>query len=350
MISLPTRTIRLTVLAGLWAAACGLARADDLRLEGASLPIPLVDASGKVNLIVETSGVEPIGDGRRVLIAHDKHPALFVVDVATGRIAGAPITSPRFPEASKLGGPKWEGMARDSDGNYYITGAHVGKTDEERACKSVLLRFRLQDSDQPTIDNASVIRWDIARSLESALRAEGLSDKAVGKRKIEGLAVRERRKADGSPARELIVALRNPSDRARAFAADITAAPAHDAELELKPLFSFEPEAREGHTSEMTSLEYVPALEGFLALTAAEDENNAFHGNSLWFIADGQPHGARKVATFEVAMKAEGLTVLSVTKDGGRTAAKLLIAFDNDPHATKIPSRIQTVTLVRDAK
>jgi hypothetical protein len=350
MISLPVRTIRLAVLPVLMASLCGLARADDLRLEGASLPIPLVDASGQVNLIVETSGVEPIGDGHRVLIAHDKHPALFVVDVATGRVAGAPITSPRFPEASKLGGPKWEGMARDAEGNFYITGAHVGKTDEERACKSVLLRFRLRDSEQPTIDDASVIRWNIARSLESVLRAEGLSDKAVGQRKIEGLALREWHKADGSPARELVVALRNPSDRARAFAADITATPAQDAELELRPLFSFQPELREGQTSEMTSLEYVPELQGFLALTASEDKNNAFHGNTLWFIADAQPHSARKIGIFEVAMKAEGLTVLSIEKNGGRTAAKLLIAFDNDPHATKIPSRIQTVTLVHESR
>ncbi len=85
---------------------------------------------------------------------------------------------------------------------------HVGKTDEERASKSVLLRFRLKDSDQPAIDDASVVRWDIARSLESALKAAGLDAKAVGQRKIEGLAVRESKKADGSACRELVIGLR----------------------------------------------------------------------------------------------------------------------------------------------
>ena len=44
-------------------------------------------------------------------------------------------------------------------------------------------------------------------------------------------------------------------------------------------------------------------------------------------------------------MKAEGLAVLGAEKDGTRTSVKLLITYDNDPHATKIPSRFQTATL-----
>jgi hypothetical protein len=284
-------------------------------------------------------------------VAHDKHPALYVIDVAAGRIVGEPITSPKFPEPSKLGGPKWEGMARDAEGNYYIIGAHVGKTDEERASKSVLLRFRLKDNgDQPAIDDASVVRWDIARSLESALKAAGLDAKAVGQRKIEGLAIREGKKADGSACRELVIGLRAPTDKVRAFAADISGSPSPDAELELKPLFTFEADPREGQTSELTSMEYVPALSAFLVITASEDENNAFHGNTLWFVADGATDHARKIAIFEVAMKAEGLTVLGTEKDGARTAVKLLITYDNDAHATKIPSRFQTATLVRESK
>ena len=343
-------SLRLALLAGWVASAPALATADDFRLEGGSLPAPLVDRSGKVDVVIEASGVEPIGDGHRILVAHDKHPALFVVEVAAGRIVGEPITSPRFPEPSKLGGPKWEGMARDGEGNYYIIGAHVGKTDEERTSKSVLLRFRLKDSDPPAIDDASVVRWDISRSLESALKAAGLDAKAVGKRKIEGLAIRESKKADGSPRRELAIGLRAPTDRVRAFVADISASPSPDAELELKPLFTFEADPREGFVSELTSMEYVPALGGFLVVTASEDETNAFHGNTLWFVADGQTGRANKVATFEVAMKAEGLAVLGTEKDGARTAVKLLITYDNDPHSTRIPSRFQTAILVRESK
>ena len=139
MIPRLVRSLRLSMFAGLIASAPALAAADDFRLEGASLPAPLVDAAGKVDVAIEASGVEPIGDGHRVLVAHDKHPALFVVDVATGRIVGEPITSPRFPEPSKLGGPKWEGMARDAEGTTTSsarTSARPTRSGRARACCS----------------------------------------------------------------------------------------------------------------------------------------------------------------------------------------------------------------------
>jgi hypothetical protein len=325
------------------------AGADDMRLESASLPAPLID-SGHLNTVIEASAVEPIGDGCRLLLAHDKHPALLIVDVATGRIIGDAITSPRFPAASPLGGPKWEGMARDCDGNFYLIGAHVGKTDEERTSKSVLLRFRLTEGEIPAIDDASVVRWNLSRSLFEALQGQGLSPERVSQRKIEGLAIRESKAADGSVRRELAIGLRSPSDKVRAFVVDISSTPSPDAELELKPLFTFDAEPREGVTSELTSLEYVAELHGFLVITASEDKSNAFHGNTLYFIPDAEMTAARKVATFEVAMKAEGLAVLGVTKGSPRTTVKLLIAYDNDPHATKIPSRLQTATLVCEGR
>ncbi len=63
---------------------------------------------------------------------------------------------------------------------------------------------------------------------------------------------------------------------------------------------------------------------------------------------DGETGHAQKIAVFEVAMKAEGLAVLGVETEGQKTVVKLLITFDNDPHATTIPSRFQTATLVRE--
>jgi len=348
MIARLTSPLRAAVLVGMIGLVPPIASADEFRLESATLPAPLIEG-GKVNVVIEASGVEPIGDGRKLLIAHDKDPALFVVDAATGRIMGAPITSPRFPKLNGAG-PKWEGMAHDSDGNVYLIGAYNGKTDQERATKSVLIRFRLKDGDAPSIDDASIVRWDIARSLEAVLKAEGLPPAEVAKRKIEGLAIREPKAADGSIRRELVVGLREPSDQVRAFAADITTAPSPDAELELKPAFAFVAEPREGVASQLTSLEYVSALGGFLVVTASEDEANAFHGNILWFVADGETSRARKVATFEVAMKAEGLAILGTEKDAARTTVKLLITYDNDPHATKIPSRFQTATLIRESR
>lgn len=335
------------ILAGLYLAA-PCATADDFHLESVTLPAPLLD-DAKVNTVIEASGVEPIGDGHRLLIAHDKDPALYVVDTETGRIMGEPLTSAHFPKKNEAG-PKWEGMARDSDGNFYLIGAHNGKTDEERNTKSVLIRFRLKDGDSPTIDDASVTTWHVARSLEAALKAEGMTPELVAKRKVEGLTIREH-KANGTPARrELFIGLREPKDKIHVFMIDITAPPSPDAELEVKPAFTFPADKREGEASELTSLEYVPELGGFLVVTASEDAANAFHGNTLWFVADGETTRAQKITVFEVAMKAEGLAILGAEKDGERTAVKLLIAYDNDAHATHIPSRIQRATLVREPR
>jgi hypothetical protein len=341
--------LRLALFLAATGLAGSVAVADDFRLEPTSFPAPILDGD-KPNVVIEASGVEPIGDGRRFLVAHDKAPALHVVDLATGRLVGEPIASPKFPVQTKTG-PKWEGMARDAEGNFYIIGSHSGKTDAEKAEKAYLLRFRLNDGsgDTPAIDDASVVRWEISRSLPAALKAQGLGEADVAKRKIEGLAVRESKGSDGKARRELAVGLREPGDKVRAYVADITDA-APDGELALKPLFTFNAGTREGVQSQLTSLEYVPALGGFLVATATEDAGNTFHGNTLWFVADGSTDRAEKIAAFEVAMKCEGLAVLDTETKGGQTRVKLLITFDNDPHATKIPSRFQTATLVRESR
>ncbi len=332
-------TVRPALVLACFLAAPALATADEFRFEPLTLPAPLT-VDGKVDTIIEASGIEPIGDGRRVLVAHDKSAPLHVVDLATGAVVGAPLTSPKFPATSKTG-PKWEGMARDAKGNFYVIGAHSGKLDDERETKSVLVRFRLKDSDSPAIDDDSIVRWNISHSLPAALKAAGVDAAGVAKRKIEGLTIRER---DGR--RELAIGLREPGDKVRAFVADITNA-RPDAELELKPLFAFEADPREGVQSQLTSLEYAPTLGGFLVATASEDAGNAFHGNTLYFVADGETAKARKLATFEVAMKCEGLAVLDSQTNDGETTVKLLITYDNDPHATKIPSRYQTARLIR---
>ncbi len=334
----------LALVLGIFALFPVPTRADDFRLESVTLPIPLLE-NGKVNTVIEASGVEPIGDGSRFLVAHDKHPALFVVETASGKIMGPPLTSPRFPQLNGAG-PKWEGMARDSEGNYYLIGAHKGKTDQEKLTKSVLIRFRLKDDKTTEIDDASVVFWHVAQSLASGLKSLGLPAEAVDARKVEGLSIRESKTAAGATHRQLLIGLREPKDKVRAFVADITSTPSPDAELELAPLFAFTADQREGNPSELTSLEYVPALGGCLVVTASEDKSNAFHGNTLWFVADGQTASAVKIATFEVAMKCEGLAILGSEKGDGKTSIKLLFTFDNDAHTTHIPSRFQTATLV----
>jgi hypothetical protein len=76
--------------------------------------------------------------------------------------------------------------------------------------------------------------------------------------------------------------------------------------------------------------------------------DNAFHGTTLSLVNNGQPHTALSYASFEGAMKAGGLTVLGIKAAGHVTEINLLITYDNDPHATKIPSRFQTAKLVHD--
>jgi hypothetical protein len=292
-----------------------------------------------VDLVIEPSAVAPLGDGRRVLVAHNKAASLHVVDVASGALVGEPLGSPKFPPTTKTG-PQWEGMALDSEGNYYLVGSHSGQSDEERAARSMVVRFRLRGSEQPAIDDASVVRWDIARPLEAALRAQGLDAAQVTKRKVEGLAVRE-----GGTRRELVIGLSGPDDKVRAFAANITSAPSPDAVLELRPVFAFDAGRRDGVAARLTSLEYVPVTGGFLILTATVDADKVSHGNALWYIANYE-QSARQLGTLEAGTKAAGLAVLGVSAAGGETTIKLLITYDNDLQATKIPSRFQTATVV----
>ena len=154
----------------------------------------------------------------------------------------------------------------------------------------MVVRFRLRSGDPPAIDDASVVRWNIAGSLEAALRAEGLDAARVAEREVGGLAVRE---AGGR--RELVIGLRKPDDKVRAFAADITDPPSPDATLELRRTFAFDAGRREGIAPQLTSLEYVPAMGGFLVLTATVGADNAFHGNTLWLVNNGQPNAGALV-------------------------------------------------------
>jgi hypothetical protein len=148
MRGLPIRLLRAAAvalgLAGLFAPA---ARAHHYRLEGATPPAPF-QHDGRVDAVMEPSGVAPIGDGRRVLVADDKTAPLHVLDLATGALVGPPLGSPKFPPTTTTG-PNWGGMALDSDGNYYLVGSHSGKSDEERAARSTVIRFRLRAASSP---------------------------------------------------------------------------------------------------------------------------------------------------------------------------------------------------------
>jgi hypothetical protein len=320
-------------------------------------------ATGDATL--EPSAAEPLtGDGRLLLVADDKTNGLLVVDVATGRQIGDRLTSRAFPAENA----KWEALARDpSDNTFYLIGSHTGRTREELAAHSYLLAFRITgggtDNKPFAIDESSVARYDIA----GALARDGLynlADPTKNRVKIEGLAVRTAR-SGGGPAggalvrRELVVGLREPDDPITVYAADITVRPSavsgNAAPLPLRKRFTFAARTREkGVRSQLASLDYVPALGGFLLVTSSEDADNKYHGNTLWFLADaGVRTGAtaQRVWVFGVGQKAEGLCVLDAgavaPAEGEYRAARVAVIFDNDAASTNKPARFQIVTLVR---
>ena len=361
MIPMPHGNTRFgPTLLALMALGAPSSPADTIRIAAEGLPVPLhrpgTSPSGpiQVDAKVEASAVEPIGDGKFLLVAHDKASELYVVETATGRIVGPPVTSEALPPTT-ASGPKFEGMARDSKGNYYAIGSHSGKTDDERGQRAHLLRFRfrgdLKPGEVPTIDPASVRRFDARASLKSAL---GKESSEIDRLKIEGLAIRERPAAAGKAAStQVVVGLREPTDLVRAFAAEIQDDQAADSPLAFEKLFAFDAGRREGVPATLTSLLYLPEWRGFFVVTATEDEANAFHGNTLWFLRDDEVPRAglarpERVHDFEVAMKAEGLADLPEPGNvRSGTTARLVVVFDNDAKTTHMPSRVQTFRVSR---
>lgn len=321
----------------------------------ASEPRALIDPSGSEQRTIEASAVEPIGDGRLWLVAHDKQGPLVVVEAATGRVLNPTLSCDAFPTGLKVG-PKWEGMARDDQGFHYVIGSHSG-TDAERAERAYLFRFRLAGTPEaPVIEPGSVRRWQVDAGLVAALNAQGLKPEAIANRKIEGLAVRTRRDASGQVAsRHLVIGLREPDDQVRVYHGDLTTLPPANASLALQPLFQFQAGQRGGEPLTLTSVERLEAWGGgYLILTTTEDSANQFHGNVLWFVPDAGIAADGRVEpvalwSFAPTMKAEGLAVLPSTP-GSPETVRLALVYDNDHSRTGQPSRLQVLTLRRPGR
>jgi hypothetical protein len=206
----------------------------------------------------------------------------------------------------------------------------------------------------------------------NALAVEGYHrDPLKNEVNIEGLTVRTLRdKAGHVTLRELVIGLREPHNPVRVYAADITTIPAPNAKLPLSPLFRFHAGRREGVLSQLSSIDYLSAWNGFFILTSTEDKNNRHYGNTLWFLsdekisasqpADVQPDKLKlvdfqlvepqKVWLFGVDVKAEGVCVLSeeaVSSGSPARRARLALVYDNDTSKTGNPGALQFVTLLR---
>ena len=209
-----------------WALVFGLVQlfptpvvgAQEVHLEVAEPPMRFLTAeTGSVDKRIEPSGVEAIGDGRLLLVVDDKSESLIVVEAATGRVKQS------LQLSSFDNRPKWEALARDDEGAYYVIGSHFVEDPAEAGAQkqltdvSRLFRFRLR-SDAPggtsfVIDPDSTLEWDIT----DALAVEGYHrDPRKNEVNIEGLAVRTLRDPAGAiTLRELVIGLREPHNPIR---------------------------------------------------------------------------------------------------------------------------------------
>jgi hypothetical protein len=348
-------------------------RAQEVQVEIVQPPLRFLTAdTASEDKKIEPSGVEPIGDGNLLLMADDKSESLIVVEASTARVKQS-LSLSTFDNR-----PKWEGLAHDDEGAYYVIGSHfVEDPAEEGAQKKLtdvsrLFRFRLR-SDGPdgtsfVIDTESSIEWDIT----DALAIEGYHrDPRKNEVNIEGLTVRTLRDPTGRVTlRELVIGLREPHNPIRVYAANITELPAPNAKLALNPLFRFHAGKREGVLSQLSSIDYMPAWNGFFILTSTEDSSNRYHGNTLWFLSDEkisaslpaqlQPDKLKlgdlrlvepqKLWVFGPEGKVEGLCVLSeeAASSGSRARrARLALVYDNDTAKTGNPGWLQFLTLLR---
>lgn len=365
------RCVLFIGLSGLFLAPAS--RAQEVHIDSVQTPVRFLSlGTGQEDKKIEASAVEPIGDGKLLLVADDESKNLIVVEASTGRITQE---LKLLKDVDKK--PKWEAMALDLEGTYYVIASHSVKDPTETGAQkklkdhSRLFRFRLKgggaDGTPLAIDEASVVEWDIT----DALAIEGYSsDPSKNKVKIEGLAVRALQdSAKGTTVRELVIGLRQPDEPVtRVYAADITQLPASKPGLALRPLFKFDAGKREGVRSQLSSIEYLPAWKGFLILTSTEDTSTIFHGNTLWFLPDEKISAAspanpqldklklsdlqlvepQKVWLFGVDSKAEGLCVLSEEAGSGKTQtrqARLALVHDNDTETTGISGSLQFLTL-----
>lgn len=316
----------------------------------------------------EPSGVEAIGSGKYLLIADDKDLeendkgtglALKIVEASSGKVVKTLVET----FAAEKRNPKWEALAKDTEGNYYVVGQHSEDRNasfEKLAAKSRLFRFRLSNEWETdpmnfAIDAASVIELNIKDSFTKDLNIYNESP-VLNKVKIEGLAVSGR-----GCKKKLFIGLRDDpltQDITRIYSGDLPVLEtSSERKITLTPLFKFDagtPTLIAGTIEhfKLSSLEYAENLKGFFILTSTEnDQTNKFFGNALWFVGDETITAAptdetdkfkkvsiKNILEFAPAMKAEGFALLPFA-DGKKMRAA--IVFDNDWSKTKITGALE---------
>ncbi|MBX7170909.1 MAG: hypothetical protein K1X72_08125 [Pyrinomonadaceae bacterium] len=306
---------------------------------------------------IEPSAVEPIGNGTFLLVADDKDidgKSLKVVEAKTGKVLK---TLDKIQPTKK--NPKWEAMAKDEAGNYFIIGSHFEETDPEKlASRSLMFKFRLkdemeQDGTKIEIDNASIKELDAKESLTSM----GLHNQtpANNKGKIEGLTIR----TIGNQ-KELFIGLREPSDFVQVYSAVIPDDELQKTslfKLDLKLFLKFDAGKTTDNTQyKLSSIEFSQDFNGFLILTSTETTDSQgkpiFHGNALWFASIKSIEKARtnnlelakvqKVFEFKPTMKVEGLCLFS---NHNNNDFRGVLVYDNDTKDSGLAGKMQFINL-----
>jgi hypothetical protein len=327
-----------------------------VQVERAEKPIPFPGPSAG-DAPPEISAVEFIDNaGVLLLTADDENKKLAIVKSSGGETTLVKLRD--FPD----GKPKFEGLARDELGIFYVLGGHAvkaGETDPKKLkVRSSIFRFELSsmgtDPSAIKIDPTKVVELDIKEALKSFGYSAVIAENKV---KLEGLAIRAIKGAGNSESsRELFVGLREPGSPVRILVFDITnSAKTTFSKSDIKQVITFDAGKSENVDFLLSSIEYIPEWNGFVILTSTENPaDSSFHGNALWFLpekqiapVDGKPSepikvNPQRVWLFEKNMKAEGITVLPANGNTGTLQA--FIVYDND---NKTPSQLQRITLAR---
>lgn len=317
-----------------------------------------------IDKIIEPSGVVAVDDeGKYLMVIDDKSDGDRVENLRIFTETGEFVTKLKIKQADKK--PKWEALAKDDDGNFYVIGSHAGDSEEKVKKRATLFRFRLlKDGETFKIDEGDkkTIKFDLTNSLKTLqIDGKNIYDEKPGseenqKAKIEGLAFRtiENKKY-------LVIGFREPDSLVRVYLAEIPNELNEPVNLNLKPYFQFDAgKTEDGTKFKLSSLEYVPQMKGFLVLTSSETTIRAqngkpqpvFHGNGIWFISDENINsvsngegfksvGAKNIKEFQKENKAEGLCLIP---NLDQTKFKFAIVFDNDT-ADMIDANVQNPPL-----
>jgi hypothetical protein len=274
----------------------------------------------EVNPGIDASGVAPIGDKTFLLVADNKNCEVVIVETKTRVVRKDDL---RIPETSSC--DDWEAMAKDQKKNFYLVNSHGD-----------FVRFVFKDETLAEPNDFQIIvkpdqQKGKAKPFEKIKESFKEIEKLLGhSAEIEGLAVK-----DGARSIELFFGIRQKDvEVIHVCRAEIT----NDGMTTgLTPAFTFRvPKAPQNYWH-LSSIEYVPEVNGFLLMTSSE-VGSTFYGSQLWFVSDDQLASANwkdykeitpKLLTpnpFGDKNKAEGIAVL----DANGADLKVVIMFDND--------------------